>query len=134
MYPEALPYLRCPRHPGTPLVLAPGARYAADGAILAGALRCPGCGASYPIAGGVLDLLGPHDRPDSPAQLANAIPLTAWGYERLWRGRALSLLAGEPLGYERELPLICGLAAPGGKGSAWAFARTKLIRSLAARA
>jgi SAM-dependent methyltransferase len=112
MYPEALPYLRCPRHPATPLALAPGARQAADGAILAGALRCPGCDASYPIAGGVLDLLGPRARPDSPAQLANAIPLTAWGYERLWRGRALSLLAGEPLGYERELPLICGLAAP----------------------
>jgi SAM-dependent methyltransferase len=112
VYPEALPFLRCPRHPHAPLALAPGARLGADGAILAGALRCPGCATSYPIVAGVPDLLGPRARPGSPAQLANDIPLTAWGYERLWRGRALSLLAGEPLGYGHELPLICGLAAP----------------------
>lgn len=112
MYPEALAYLGCPRHPQARLLLEAGARADAEGAILRGRARCPTCGAAYRIAGGILDLLGPGYLPRSPAQLANDLPLTAWGYERLWRPRALTLLAGEPLGYARELPLVVGLADP----------------------
>lgn len=112
MYPEALSYLACPRHQRPPLELLPGARRADDGELVAGGLRCPVCAAVYPIVDGVPDLLGPHALPDSPAQLANALPLTAWAYERTWRPRALSLLSGEPFGYRRELPLIVGLVAP----------------------
>jgi ubiquinone/menaquinone biosynthesis C-methylase UbiE/uncharacterized protein YbaR (Trm112 family) len=116
VYPQALSYLVCPRHPTALLVLGPGARYASDGSIRAGALICPACASRYPIHGGVLDLLGPSEPPSSPAQLANNLSLVAWGYERLWRSRALSLLTGEPFGYDRELPLLTGLAGPGRGG------------------
>lgn len=112
MYPEALVHLACPRHPDTPLSLAEGARYAPDGEIVGGALVCATCRSRYPIRHGVPDLLGPLALPDSVAQLANALPLTAWGYERIWRPQALSLLSGERFGYARELPLVVGLAAP----------------------
>lgn len=116
MYPEALAYLTCPRHPAAPLALQPGARHAPDGEIVAGRLRCPACRARYPIAGGIADLLGPLALPDSPAQLTNSLAPAAWAYERTWRPRALSLLSGEPFGYERELPLVTGLADPGRGG------------------
>lgn len=112
MYAEALGYLTCPADPATPLALDDGPGLAADGEIVSGRLRCPACGAVYRIDGGVVDLLGAAPPPDSPAQLTNALPLTAWGYERTWRPRALTLLSGESFGYERELPLIVGLAAP----------------------
>lgn len=116
MYPEALAYLACPRHPESRLALRPRARVAADGAILAGSLTCPTCHARYPIAAGIPDLLGPWVLPKSPAQLANTIPLTAWAYERTWRPQALTLLSGEPFSYDRELSLIAGLADPGRGG------------------
>jgi SAM-dependent methyltransferase/uncharacterized protein YbaR (Trm112 family) len=112
MYLEAIEQLTCPRHPGARLILADGARRAGDGAVERGSLRCPDCGANYPIASGVADLIGPNVRPDSPAQLTNYLAPTAWAYERVWRHRALTLLSGEPFGYERELPLLVGLAAP----------------------
>jgi SAM-dependent methyltransferase len=111
MYPEALDYLTCPRTPTAPLTLAAGARIAADGAIEQGWLESP-AGGRYPIRNGIADLLGWTALPDSPAQLTNYLPPTAWAYERTWRPRALTLLSGEPFGYERELPLICELAAP----------------------
>jgi SAM-dependent methyltransferase len=116
MYPEALAYLTCPRHPEVGLALADGAQFANNGELVAGQLRCPDCGASYAIVDGVADLLGAQGLPDSPAQLTNALPVTAWGYERLWRPRALTLLSGEPFGYERELPLIVGLSEPAAGG------------------
>ncbi|NTV62069.1 MAG: methyltransferase domain-containing protein [Oscillochloris sp.] len=112
MYPDALPFLTCPRHPDSPLVLTRGARSAADGAILRGRLCCPTCRSSYPITDGILDMLGPLSFPATPTQWTNALAPTAWGYERIWRPRALTLLSGEALGYERELPLITGLSAP----------------------
>ncbi|HMQ30335.1 MAG TPA: class I SAM-dependent methyltransferase [Chloroflexaceae bacterium] len=116
MYAEALEYLTCPRDAEARLELGSGARRAGDGELVAGQLRCPACGAIYRIEGGVADLLGPLALPDSPAQLANYLPPTAWGYERAWRPRALSLLSGEPFGYERELPLIVGLVGPAAGG------------------
>ncbi|RRR68410.1 MAG: class I SAM-dependent methyltransferase [Candidatus Viridilinea halotolerans] len=111
MYPEALPYLRCPYEPTQALHLLPEAHAAADGAILTGRLRCTGCGRHYTIRAGVADLLPRYRLPASPTQITNALPLTAWLYERLWRPRALSLLSGVALGYERELPLLTELAA-----------------------
>jgi SAM-dependent methyltransferase len=111
MYPEALLYLTCPTAPTLPLTLEPGALIAPDGAIERGWLQSP-TGTRYPIRAGIADLLGPTVRPDSPAQITNYLPPTAWAYERFWRARALTLLSGEPFGYDRELPLITGLAAP----------------------
>lgn len=112
MYAEALEFLTCPRHPTTRLTLEPGARYDSRGEIIAGVLRCSACGARYSLRQGVVDLLDPLTFPDNLTQLINALPITAWGYERTWRPHALTLLSGEPFGYERELPLITGMAAP----------------------
>jgi len=50
--------------------------------------------------------------PLTPAQITNYLPLTAWGYERLWRGRALTLLSGEEFGLTRELSLLVRLMQP----------------------
>ncbi|NJO04684.1 MAG: class I SAM-dependent methyltransferase [Chloroflexaceae bacterium] len=116
MYPDVLPYLRCPRRPALTLELEPGAQYARDGAIVRGSLRVEDGSRHYAIKDGILDLLGPFELPDSPAQVTNYLPLTAWGYERLWRWRALTLLMGEPFGYDQELPLITGLMQPGRGG------------------
>jgi SAM-dependent methyltransferase len=110
MYPEALTYLHCPYCPAARLELLPGARYAADGAIESGTLACASCGRRYEIRAGVADLLPRLSLPDSPTQLTNALAATAWAYERTWRPRALTLLSGESFGYERELPLLVGLA------------------------
>lgn len=112
MYPEAIAQLRCPRHTTIPLELQPNAAYDNQGAIRNGILHCPHCHKRYPIRDGIADLLGFLAFPSSMTQLANGIPLTAWAYERHWRYRALPLLSGEPLGYERELPLITGLLDP----------------------
>lgn len=112
MYPEALAYLCCPTCPAERLLLEPSAQSAQDGAVLRGRLRCGSCGSVYSIDQGIPDLLGSAVWPDSPAQVANYLPLTAWGYERLWRRRALTLLTGESFGYDRELPLVVGLVAP----------------------
>ena len=112
MYPEALAYVTCPHDPEATLRLASRARWSADGEIISGRLRCPMCGTRYWINGGVADLLGPLAMPATLVQLLNDLPPTAWGYERAWRPHALTLLAGEPFAYERELPLIVGLAAP----------------------
>ncbi|MGB9633323.1 MAG: Trm112 family protein, partial [Chloroflexaceae bacterium] len=112
MYAEVLEYLTCPHHPDAPLALEAGERRADDGEIVNGALRCPVCAARYPIVEGIADVLGPIRFPESLTQALNLLPLTAWGYERTWRPQALTLLSGEPFGYERELPLITAMAAP----------------------
>jgi SAM-dependent methyltransferase len=106
VYPDILPYLRCPTcH--LPLALQ-DIHVAADDEILGGDLGCAGCGARYPVRDGIADFLGPP-RPPTPAQLTNELALTAWGYERAWRPFALTLLSGEAFPYRRELPLISGL-------------------------
>lgn len=111
MYPAALPYLRHPALPTAELYLT-AEHYAPDGAVLAGWLH-PASGAPrFPIRAGIVDLLGNQRVPITPAQLTNYLPLTAWGYERFWRGNALTLLSGEAFGYQRELPLITYLAQP----------------------
>lgn len=112
MYPEALDYLSCPAHPHTRLLLEPNAVRDDRGAIVSGKLRCPLCNALFAIDEGVADLLGPWALPNSPAQAVNYLPPTAWAYERTWRPRALTMLSGEPFGYDRELPLITRLVEP----------------------
>lgn len=107
MYADALPFLRCPGCGGT---LAPDSVTAApDGEWVTGALKCAACGSSFPIRAGIPDMLGTV-QPTTPAQFTNDLPLTAWGYERLWRPFALTLLTGQPFPYRRELPIIAALA------------------------
>ncbi|HEU4326820.1 MAG TPA: methyltransferase domain-containing protein [Roseiflexaceae bacterium] len=107
MYSDHIPFLRCLGCGGAldaePAEVGPG------GELVRGALRCGGCGVAYPVRAGVADFLG-QARPETPAQRVNEWPLTAWGYERLWRPFALSLLSGEPFPLRRELPLVLGLA------------------------
>lgn len=109
MYPDILPYLRCPSC-RLPLSIQ-HIRAAADDEIIGGDLGCAGCGARYPVRDGIADFLGPP-RPPTPAQLTNELPVTAWVYERGWRPFALTLLSGELFPYRRELPLITGLIEP----------------------
>lgn len=110
MYQAALAHLVCPAD-CTRLHLAADAVFAADGSVEQGQLLCPLCQRQYAIEDGIPNLLLDKARFKSPAQFLNTLSPTAWIYERSWRPRALSLLSGEPFGYERELPLITGLAA-----------------------
>jgi len=108
VYRDILPYLRCPT---CRLPLAIQHIRAADDEIIGGDLGCAGCGAAFPVRGGIPDFLGPP-RPPTPAQVVNELPPTAWVYERGWRPFALTLLSGESFPYRRELPLITGLVDP----------------------
>jgi ubiquinone/menaquinone biosynthesis C-methylase UbiE/uncharacterized protein YbaR (Trm112 family) len=112
MYPEALAALCAPNQSAAPLELETGAHVASDGAVLTGWLRDPRSNRRYPIRDGIADLLGWSAWPDSPAQVANYLPPTAWAYERTWRPHALTLLTGESFGYARELSLITRLMEP----------------------
>jgi SAM-dependent methyltransferase len=112
VYPELLAQLICPDHPQSRLEIEPGAQTEKDGAIRRGRLRCPVNEVGYEIDQGIVDFIGPWDLPNSPAQLTNYLAPTAWAYERTWRPRALTLLSGEPFGYDRELPLVSELMAP----------------------
>ncbi|NJM08975.1 methyltransferase domain-containing protein [Candidatus Gracilibacteria bacterium] len=111
MYPDALAALTCPGHPDDLLQLVGATSYDDNGALHTGSLRCLTCGRSYAVRDGIADLLGSAIL-SSPAQLTNALPLTAWAYERTWRPRALTVLSGEEFGYARELPLIMEMLAP----------------------
>lgn len=111
MYPEALPALVCPDHPQATLGLESETR-GDDGEIEHGRLRCPICRTAYPIEEGIVDFIGSQPLPRNLTQWINTMPVTAWGYERIWRSRALSILTGEPFGFDRELPLVTGLTAP----------------------
>lgn len=110
MHQAALAYLACPADQVL-LQLESGAEYAADAEIEQGRLTCPACSRCYPIQDGIPALLLESARFKSPAQFVNALSPAAWFYERYWRPRALTLLSGESFGYERELPLVSGLAA-----------------------
>ncbi|NCC36583.1 MAG: methyltransferase type 11, partial [Chloroflexia bacterium] len=101
MYVEALEYLACPQHPEMLLELIEGAEYDDQGELITGELRCPTCGMRATIREGLVDILGTPLMPESIAQLANVLPVAAWGYERTWRPQSLSLLAGEPFDYSR---------------------------------
>jgi SAM-dependent methyltransferase len=94
-------------------------------------LRCPTClqpftpplatathvtctgGHAFPLAGGVVDLLG-TPAPQTAAAVVNEWPLTAWAYERLWRPVSLSVLSGSIFPLTDEAALLQTLlpAAP----------------------
>lgn len=62
--------------------------------VLEGAVICPNCGGSYPIQDGIVNFL-PRRTPNiGIGQLTNQVTLTAYGYERFWRPKALTLLGG----------------------------------------
>jgi ubiquinone/menaquinone biosynthesis C-methylase UbiE/uncharacterized protein YbaR (Trm112 family) len=109
VYTELLPHLRCPSCRNTLLLQQP--KRDSSGEIVVGNLSCETCSAAYPILAGIADFLGGQP-PASLAQVINDLPPTAWGYERLWRPFALTLLSGEAFTYRRELPLIAALAEP----------------------
>ncbi|GAB4217006.1 MAG: methyltransferase domain-containing protein [Roseiflexaceae bacterium] len=107
MYFDHIPYLCCTAC-GAGLD-AEAAESAPDGELLAGMLRCAGCGLGYPVRAGIADFLGPA-QPTTPAQQVNEWPLTAWAYERVWRPFALTLLSSELFPLRRELALVLALA------------------------
>ncbi|MEM8534154.1 MAG: methyltransferase domain-containing protein [Chloroflexota bacterium] len=103
MYYNALPYLQC-LHCCTKLVIEDPI-VVQDQEIITGRLLCRTCQQIYPIHHGIADFLG-FPQPKTPAQITNELPLTAWGYERLWRPFALSIIGNKHLPYRDELPLI----------------------------
>jgi SAM-dependent methyltransferase len=109
MYGNLLPYLRCPACRGRLTLQQP--EIDRTGEIVGGQLDCAACGAGYPIRKGIADFLGAPS-PPTPAQVVNELRPAAWAYELLWRPFALTLFAGEPFPYGRELPLIGRLLDP----------------------
>ena len=110
MYPNLLPFLRCPVCSDAPLVLVVGREDA--GEVLEGGVCCERCGHVTPVIEGILDTIQDAPVAVTPAQLTNYLPPAAWGYERLWRWQALSLLSGRRFPLVDELRLVCGLLAP----------------------
>lgn len=110
MYYDLLPYLHCPTCGHAPPVLLAGREVA--GEVLEGALRCEHCGRVMPIIDGILDTIEGAPVPWTSAQLTNYAPTAAWGYERLWRRQALSLLSGQRFPLRDELRLVHALLAP----------------------
>jgi ubiquinone/menaquinone biosynthesis C-methylase UbiE/uncharacterized protein YbaR (Trm112 family) len=109
MYRELVPYLQCPRCASAALDLH--VRGEERDEIVAGALRCEQCGSTMPIRDGIVDALV-EPLPQNPAQLVNYTRFGAWGYERLWRWQALSLLSGQHFPLRDELRLVRALVAP----------------------
>ncbi len=111
MKPSLLPLLRCPvSH--TALTLT--SSHERNGMIWSGTLRSA-AGQTWQINHGIVDLL-PRAASKNGAQLVNRLPLAAWGYERVWRPYALSLLSGHtfPLSEETALMLEHLAARRGG--------------------
>lgn len=108
MHTSTLERLVCPTcH--SPLHLAAAVRWLGPGRVELGAAAC-GC-SQYAIESGILDLY-PSTSGLTPAQWSNALGLTAWGYERVWRPRALTLLSGEPFPLTREFGVVLDLLQP----------------------
>ena len=107
MNPKVLSSLRCPRS-HTPLHL----EYATyrEGQIWNGCLRSA-AGDAWPIHEGILELL-PRSAAYTGAQLVNRLAAAAWGYERLWRPHALSLLSGHDFPLQEECALMIEQLAP----------------------
>lgn len=103
MYYNALPYLQC-LHCSTKLVIKDSV-VVQDQEIITGQLICRTCQQIYPIHHGIADFLG-VPQPKTPAQITNELVITAWGYERLWRPFALSIISHKHFPYRDELALI----------------------------
>jgi SAM-dependent methyltransferase len=72
----------------------------------AGNVRCPQCGARFPLRDGVLDLLGAEPSGLTFAQRTGQWDVTVFAYERIWRTKALGILAGEDFPPEREIAML----------------------------
>ena len=71
------------------------------------ALQCVTCLRVYRILpGGIVDAVGRLERPLNLAQRSGQWPLTAAVYDRFWRRRALSLLAGVPFPPDLEIEIV----------------------------
>jgi ubiquinone/menaquinone biosynthesis C-methylase UbiE len=102
MYPDLLPFLQCPTCSSSPLLLVVG-REEGDDAI-EGGLKCDRCRH--------VTALGAGPVPVNPAQITNYLPAAAWGYERLWRWKALDLLSGRRFPLAEEIKQVCALLEP----------------------
>ncbi len=72
-----------------------------------GHVTCMQCNARYPITEHVLDLAQRGDsRRLTLAGWSNRLPFVPWGYEHIWRPRALRLLTGLPFPVAREIALV----------------------------
>jgi len=112
MHRSTLDNLICPRCQSS-LRLVSATAWLDQERIRAGAAACA-C-SRYPIRDGILDLAPSLDG-ITLAQWSNVLPLTAWGYERFWRRRSLSLLACEPFPVEREFELVWDMLQPAREG------------------
>lgn len=112
MYIPTLSHLVCSTC-RTPLRLTAALTWLGPQRVDLGAAAC-GC-QSYSIEQGILDMYPSLDGL-SPAQASNLLPLTAWGYERFWRPRALSLMSGEPFSIQRELAVVVEMLQPSREG------------------
>lgn len=75
--------------------------------LVADALQCGTCLRSYPItADGIVDVVGRIQWPLNLAQRTGQWPLTAAVYDRFWRRRALSLLAGVSFPPDLEIEIV----------------------------
>jgi SAM-dependent methyltransferase/uncharacterized protein YbaR (Trm112 family) len=110
MYPELLPFLQCPVCSATPLLLVVGREQGDD--VIEGGLRCDRCRHVTAIRDGIVDAIGAGPVPLTPAQITNYLPVAAWGYERLWRWKALDLLSGRHFPLAEELQQVCTLMEP----------------------
>ena len=74
--------------------------------VVTGAVDCPKCGSSYPVADGILNFLPVRTPNIGLGQRTNQTKLVAWGYERFWRPKALTALGQRPWPPEEELATI----------------------------
>lgn len=109
MHLELPAILKCTYCSGEGLKLAEGASIVTAGGVetvISGKVKCPKCGSSYPVQDGIINFLPRRATNIGIGQWTNHNGLVAWGYERLWRKQALTLLGQRPWPIEEELATI----------------------------
>lgn len=106
-----LPALKCPECREASFSFEPAEKNESGG-IPDGDFLCDGCGMSYALKGGIADFLPSGPSSLTMAQRTGQWDVTANGYERHWRKRALSLMTGEPFPPEREIELLLAALEP----------------------
>jgi SAM-dependent methyltransferase/uncharacterized protein YbaR (Trm112 family) len=97
MHSELPAILKCLYCGQAGLKLAPNPKLAQPNGIetvIEGAVVCPKCGSRYPIQDGIVNFLSRRTPNIGIGQFTNQFKLTAWGYERYWRPKALTLMGG----------------------------------------